>query len=94
MSEDESDLQESPAKEMSQKSSITSKKHLPSTHKKLLKDLPSDMETAVEEAMVQKKTRSIKQWLPGIDSPFWEPYMNKLRVNAADSGVCDLASVL
>lgn len=30
------------------------------------------------------------QWLPGIGDVFWETYVNKLRVNASEGGVCDL----
>ncbi len=32
-----------------------------------------------------------KQWLPSFNSTFWDPYVNKLRVNASEGGVCDLA---
>lgn len=32
-----------------------------------------------------------KQWLPSFNSKFWDPYINKLRVNASEGGVCDLA---
>ncbi|KAK6582251.1 hypothetical protein PZA11_004659 [Diplocarpon coronariae] len=32
-----------------------------------------------------------KQWLPSFHSKFWDLYMNKLRVNASESGMCDLA---
>lgn len=31
------------------------------------------------------------QWLPPFEHAFWEVYMNKLRVNASEGGVCDLA---
>lgn len=31
-----------------------------------------------------------KQWIPEWDRSFWDIYVNKLRVNAAESGVCDL----
>lgn len=34
-----------------------------------------------------------RQWLPKIDSSFWDEYANKLRVNASDKGVCDLEEV-
>jgi poly(A)-specific ribonuclease len=30
------------------------------------------------------------QWIPDMDNPFWDVYANKLRVNAAEGGVCDL----
>jgi len=31
------------------------------------------------------------QWIPAFDHEFWVAYANKLRVNAAEVGVCDLA---
>jgi hypothetical protein len=31
-----------------------------------------------------------KQWIPTWDSSFWDIYVNKLRVNATEFGVCDL----
>jgi poly(A)-specific ribonuclease len=40
---------------------------------------------------VVKKELDMKQWIPAFDEPFWEVYTNKLRVNAAEGGVCDLA---
>jgi hypothetical protein len=39
----------------------------------------------------EKNESDIKQWIPAFDEPFWEVYTNKLRVNAAEGGVCDLA---
>ncbi|KAM3070140.1 hypothetical protein ACMFMG_003825 [Clarireedia jacksonii] len=30
------------------------------------------------------------QWIPDMDNPFWDVYANKLRVNAAEGGVCNL----
>jgi len=33
-----------------------------------------------------------KQWIPSFENSFWDLYMNKLRVNAAEVGVCDLDS--
>jgi hypothetical protein len=39
----------------------------------------------------EKNGSDIKQWIPTFDEPFWEVYTNKLRVNAAEGGVCDLA---
>jgi poly(A)-specific ribonuclease len=32
-----------------------------------------------------------QQWLPKMGSKFWANYVNKLRVNASEEGVCDLA---
>jgi poly(A)-specific ribonuclease len=31
-----------------------------------------------------------EQWIPKMSHPFWDIYANKLRVNASESGVCDL----
>ncbi|KAH7419618.1 ribonuclease H-like domain-containing protein [Cadophora sp. MPI-SDFR-AT-0126] len=39
----------------------------------------------------QDKEKDSKQWLPAFNHKFWEIYVNKLRVNASDGGVCDLA---
>ncbi|TAQ85737.1 hypothetical protein B7494_g5940 [Chlorociboria aeruginascens] len=39
-----------------------------------------------------KDAPKIKQWLPSTKSKFWDVYKNKLRVNATESGVCDLAA--
>jgi poly(A)-specific ribonuclease len=39
----------------------------------------------------EKNESDIKQWIPAFDEPFWKVYTNKLRVNAAEGGVCDLA---
>jgi len=36
------------------------------------------------------KGDSVQQWLPKISHPFWDKYINKLRVNASEGGVCDL----
>jgi hypothetical protein len=30
------------------------------------------------------------QWMPDITNQFWRPYLNHLRVNASDIGVCNL----
>lgn len=32
-----------------------------------------------------------QQWLPNMSSKFWAKYVNKLRVNSSEEGVCDLA---
>ncbi|KAG9247249.1 ribonuclease H-like domain-containing protein [Calycina marina] len=48
------------------------------------------------EAFGKTKTKEIqddpRRWLPNLQSLFWSSFVNKLRVNAADSGICDLAS--
>ena len=32
----------------------------------------------------------VQQWIPAMDSTFWDIYINKLRVNASEGGVCYL----
>lgn len=32
----------------------------------------------------------LTQWIPKMESSFWDLYANKLRVNASEGGVCDL----
>jgi len=91
MPADESDLQKSPIKQTAQKGSITINNL---TGDNLWKDIPlGKTRMAVEETSGEKKNRKLKRWLPPMDNSFWELYANKLRVNAADSGVCDLASI-
>lgn len=34
---------------------------------------------------------TLEQWIPSISHPFWDIYINKLRVTATETGVCDLA---
>lgn len=34
-----------------------------------------------------------EQFIPGMDNDFWTPYVNKLRLNGTDTGVCDLAEI-
>jgi poly(A)-specific ribonuclease len=36
----------------------------------------------------------IEQFIPPMKNSFWDLYVNKLRVNGTDSGVCDLATVV
>jgi poly(A)-specific ribonuclease len=36
------------------------------------------------------KADGVQQWLPKISHSFWDKYINKLRVNASEGGVCDL----
>ena len=90
MSEDESDAQESTSKVVAKKEG-TMDKNVPGTESIIWGDIPAGR-AAVEKAS-EKKARSVKKWLPAIDNPFWELYANKLRVNAADSGVCNLDSI-
>jgi poly(A)-specific ribonuclease len=33
----------------------------------------------------------LEQWLPKPESPFWHLYVNKLRVNASEGGICNLS---
>ncbi|KAK0128249.1 hypothetical protein ONS95_000226 [Cadophora gregata] len=39
----------------------------------------------------EEKEKDSKQWLPPFEHKFWDIYVNKLRVNASEGGVCDLA---
>ena len=32
----------------------------------------------------------LQQWIPPMSSSFWNIYVNKLRVNASEGGICDL----
>lgn len=50
----------------------------------------SESDTSREVSPEKQKKSSSRQWLPGIENPFWDKYKNKLRVNAAEVGVCDL----
>jgi hypothetical protein len=49
-----------------------------------LQDNDAEAEAAQQEAVVQ-------QWIPHFNHPFWGLYVNKLRVNAVEGGVCQLA---
>lgn len=48
-------------------------------------DLDSNLDDTIDSEV---KTQ---QWLPKMTSKFWVKYVNKLRVNASEEGVCDLA---
>lgn len=37
-----------------------------------------------------EREATVQQWLPGADSSFWDLYVNRLRVNASEGGLCDL----
>lgn len=39
----------------------------------------------------EKDNSNPKQWLPAFNNKFWDIYVNKLRVNASETGLCDLA---
>ncbi|KAF8849230.1 CAF1-domain-containing protein [Acephala macrosclerotiorum] len=49
------------------------------------------MGLASTSAAVEESAVKVRQWLPKISSSFWGIYVNKLRVNASESGACDLA---
>ncbi|KAG4430903.1 hypothetical protein IFR05_013615 [Cadophora sp. M221] len=38
-----------------------------------------------------KDSAGSRQWLPAFNHKFWDIYVNKLRVNASETGFCDLA---
>ncbi|CAD6505427.1 BgTH12-00918 [Blumeria graminis f. sp. triticale] len=44
------------------------------------------------ERLSETGQASCNQWLPEFSSDFWKIYSNKLRVNAIESGICDLPS--
>jgi len=93
ISENDSDILDSLPEEAVKKEGDTSNS-LTATSDNLWKDIPTGrIKTAMSGTSGEKKMRSIKKWLPTMDNPFWELYENKLRVNAADSGVCDLGSI-
>lgn len=57
--------------------------------------LPSEwhaiqMNTSTTSTASAEGEGGFRQWIPRIKSSFWNVYMNKLRVNAIDTGVCDL----
>jgi poly(A)-specific ribonuclease len=43
-----------------------------------------------EEAATLAKEPQPRQWIPDLTNAFWDIYVNKLRVNAVEGGVCDL----
>jgi poly(A)-specific ribonuclease len=43
-----------------------------------------------EEAEAEAEEPNPKQWIPSMRNAFWDAYVNKLRVNAIDGGICDL----
>lgn len=50
-----------------------------------------DIETEQQDIEVEKT--DAHRWLPGFSDKFWMAYINKLRVNSIDSGICDLAQL-
>ena len=53
----------------------------------LLAQLEDDQ---ADETLDFETSSSGQQWLPHIESRFWDLYRNRLRVNAIEGGVCDL----
>lgn len=59
---------------------------------------PGARRLGTEESIKEEKKRKKvafpdqvpKQWIPPTADSFWDPYRNKLRVNAVEGGVCDL----
>lgn len=44
-----------------------------------------------EDSLEIESELKTQQWLPKMNSKFWGKYVNKLRVNSSEEGVCDLA---
>jgi len=64
---------------------------LRSTHASMLNPSAKLIHDTDEEAAAAAAEAKVEQWLPGMEDRFWCPYLNMLRVNAAQGGVCDLA---
>jgi DNA polymerase III epsilon subunit-like protein len=47
-----------------------------------------------EAAAAGATDHQVQQWIPDMKNPFWNAFVNKLRVNAVQGGVCDLAEPL
>ena len=45
--------------------------------------------SGAEESGTEDEPKHL-QWIPRMESSFWDLYVNKLRVNASDAGVCEL----
>jgi hypothetical protein len=63
----------------------------PSYHAKLLNRTATVLYDNDEDARAAQQEPVVQQWLPHMDHLFWGSYVNKLRVNAVEGGVCELA---
>jgi hypothetical protein len=64
----------------------------PSYHATQLNPKAAIIHDTDEKAAVAATEPKVQQWIPDMDDRFWDVYINKLRVNAVQGGVCDLAS--
>jgi hypothetical protein len=64
----------------------------PSYHAKLLNPSAITLQDNDEDTDAVRREPVVRQWIPQMEHPFWGPYVNKLRVNAAEGGVCELAA--
>jgi len=63
----------------------------PSYHANKLNPTAKVIHDTDEEAAAAAAEPKVEQFLPDMESPFWRPYINILRVNAVEGGICDLA---
>jgi DNA polymerase III epsilon subunit-like protein len=64
----------------------------PAYHAKLLDPSAITLQDNDEDTNAVRQEPFVQQWIPGMEHLFWGPYVNKLRVNAAEGGVCELAA--
>ncbi|KAH8769735.1 ribonuclease H-like domain-containing protein [Hyaloscypha finlandica] len=64
----------------------------PSYHATQLNPKAAIIHDTDEEAAVAATEPKVQQWIPDMGDRFWDVYINKLRANAVQGGVCDLAS--
>jgi DNA polymerase III epsilon subunit-like protein len=64
----------------------------PSYHATELNPKAAIIHDTDEEAAVAATEPKVQQWIPDMGDRFWGVYINKLRANAVQGGVCDLAS--
>jgi hypothetical protein len=62
----------------------------PERHATQLNRLANPYSILDDELEDNTPTPTSKQWIPSMESSFWDIYANKLRVNASKGGVCDL----
>jgi poly(A)-specific ribonuclease len=55
----------------------------------VLQNTGEGVDSGPEDSGVEDELKP-NQWIPRMESSFWDLYANKLRVNASDAGVCDL----
>ena len=55
----------------------------------VLQDAGEEVGSGAEDPGIEDEPKP-SQWIPRMQSSFWDLYANKLRVNASDAGVCNL----